>query len=90
MTNGVRRSPRRTRRPAPAVFFDTARTDDTITYYQCYTESADVVKRAIRDMERGKDVSILGGTAKMNAFLAKILPHKLVMRVWCRQQKKPY
>lgn len=71
-------------------FFDTARTDDTITYYQCYTESADVVKRAIRDMERGKDVSILGGTAKMNAFLAKILPHKLVMRVWCRQQKKPY
>ncbi|MBR3382223.1 MAG: SDR family NAD(P)-dependent oxidoreductase [Clostridia bacterium] len=71
-------------------FFDTARTDDTITYYQCYTESKDVVAQAIKDMnKRGKDVSICGRTAKLNAFLAKLLPHKLVMKVWCRQQKKP-
>ena len=70
-------------------FFDTARTDDTITYYQCYTESKDVVALAIKDMERGKDVSICGRTAKFNAFLTKLLPHKLVMKVWCRQQKKP-
>ena len=71
-------------------FFDTARTDDTITYYQCYTESKDVVATAIKDMEkRGKDVSICGRTAKMNAFLTKLLPHKLVMKVWCRQQNKP-
>ncbi|MBQ4166648.1 MAG: SDR family NAD(P)-dependent oxidoreductase [Clostridia bacterium] len=71
-------------------FFDTAKTDDTITYYQCFTESKDVVAKAIRDMNKGKDVSILGGTAKLNAFLTKLLPHKLVMRVWCAQQKKPY
>ncbi len=70
-------------------FFDTARTDDTITYYQCYTESKDVVALAIKDMDRGKDVSICGRTAKLNAFLTKLLPHRLVMRVWCRQQNKP-
>lgn len=70
-------------------FFDTARTDDTITYYQCYTESKDVVRKAIKDMDRGRDVSICGNTARMNAFLAKLLPHKLVMKVWCKQQKKP-
>jgi short-subunit dehydrogenase len=71
-------------------FFDTARTDDTITYYQCYTESKDVFARAIKDMKKGKDVSICGRTARMNAALTKILPHKLVMKVWCKQQKKPY
>ena len=70
-------------------FFNTARTDETITYYQCYTESKDVVAKAIKDMRRGKDVSICGGTAKMNAILCKILPHRLVMKVWCKQQKKP-
>ena len=70
-------------------FFDRAVTDDTITYYQCYTESKDVVALAIKDMEKGKDVSICGRTAKLNAFLVKHLPHKLVMKVWCRQQKKP-
>ncbi len=71
-------------------FFDTARTDDTISYYQCYTEAEEVVSLAIKDMgKKGRDVSICGGTAKLNAFLAKLLPHKLVMRVWCRQQKKP-
>lgn len=72
-------------------FFDTAVSDDTITYYQCFTESKDVVAKAIKDMsKRGKDVSICGRTAQLNAFLCKLLPHKLVMHVWCRQQKKPY
>jgi short-subunit dehydrogenase len=70
-------------------FFDTAKTDDTITYYQCFTESKDVVAQAIKDMKRGKDVSICGRQAKLNAFLTKLLPHKLVMKVWCAQQKKP-
>lgn len=72
-------------------FFDTAVSDDTIGYYQCFTESKDVVATAIKDMaKKNKDVSICGRTAKLNAFLCKLLPHKLVMRVWCSQQKKPY
>ena len=50
-------------------FFDTARTDDTISYYQCYYESKDVVARAIKDMRTKKDVSVYGGTARMNRFL---------------------
>lgn len=72
-------------------FFETAKTDDTISYYQCYTESKDVVAKAIRDMKKkGKDVSICGRTAQMNAVLTKLLPHRFVMRVWCKQQKKPF
>lgn len=71
-------------------FFDTARTDDTISYYQCYTEPEEVVDTALRDMRKGKDVSICGRTAKLNAILTKLLPHRFVMKVWCRQQKKPH
>ena len=70
-------------------FFNRAITDDTIVYYARYYEAQGVVKQALRDMKRGKDVSIHGKYAQSQVFLTKLLPHKAVMKIWCKQQKKP-
>lgn len=70
-------------------FFDTAVTDSTISYYQCMYDPQKVVERAVSDMDTKKDVSIYGKEARLNAFLTKLLPHKLVMKVFCSQQKLP-
>ena len=69
-------------------FFDRAVRDDTIVYYSKYYESEQVVKKAVKDMSRGRDVSVCGGLINWQRFLAKILPHKTVMKIWCNQQKK--
>lgn len=69
-------------------FFNHAVKDDTIVYYNKYFESTDVVARAIRDMKKGKDISICGFSVRVQVFFTKLLPHKLVMYIWCKQQKK--
>ena len=71
-------------------FFDTAVTDETvITYYHRFFEAEEVVRRALRDLRRGKDVSVCGLSIRAQVLLVKLLPHRLVMRIWCRQQGKP-
>lgn len=70
-------------------FFNRAVKDDTISYYNKFFTSKEVVGRAVRDMKRGKDVSICGFSVRVQVFLTKLLPHKLVMNIWCKQQKKP-
>lgn len=69
-------------------FFDHAVTDDTITYYNKYFDADEVVARALRDMRKGKDVSVCGASIRFQVFATKLLPHKWVMKIWCRQQKK--
>ena len=69
-------------------FFDHAVTDDTITYYNRYYDSDQVVERALRDMKKGKDVSVCGFRIRAQVFFTKLLPHRLVMKIWCKQQKK--
>lgn len=68
-------------------FFDHAKRDDTISYYNHFYESSEVVTRALKDMKRGRDVSICGVAARNQQRAVKLLPHRLVMAVWCRQQK---
>ena len=68
-------------------FFDRAVTD-TISYYSKYYSSKQVVGKAVKDMYRGKDVSVCGGLINWQRFLAKILPHRMVMKIWCKQQNK--
>ena len=69
-------------------FFDHAVLDDTITYYNRFFEPKEVIDRALRDMARGKDVSVCGFTIRAQVLLCKLLPHDIVMDIWCRQQKK--
>ncbi len=71
-------------------FFDYAVTDDTIVYYNRFYEADEVVDRALRDMKKGKDLSICGFPVRAQVFFTKLLPHRLVMKIWCKQQKKPF
>lgn len=69
-------------------FFDHAVSDNgAISYYNTIWEPRDVVTKALRDLNRGKDVSILGFTVRVQVLLTKLLPHRLVMKVWMKQQK---
>ncbi len=69
-------------------FFDRAVVDDTITYYNRYYTAEQVVTRALKDMKKGKDVSICGFPIRTQVWATKHLPHGIVMEIWCRQQKK--
>ncbi|MBQ1246235.1 MAG: SDR family NAD(P)-dependent oxidoreductase [Clostridia bacterium] len=69
-------------------FFNRAVVDDTITYYNRYYTSEEVVSRALKDMKKGKDVSVCGFPIRVQVLATKHLPHGIVMEIWCRQQKK--
>ena len=61
--------------------------NEVIKKYVCLYESKKLVKRALRDAKRNKDVSTYGFTSRVNVFLAKVLPHRFVMWFWMKQQK---
>lgn len=68
-------------------FFDHAVTDNkAVTYYDVLWEPADVVAKALKDYKKGKDVSILGHQVRRQVFMVKHLPHRLVMKIWMKQQ----
>jgi short-subunit dehydrogenase len=70
-------------------FFDHAVTDESvITYYNKFFTAQEVITRALKDMKRRRDVSICGFSVRAQVFFTKLLPHKLVMKIWCKQQKK--
>lgn len=59
-----------------------------VTYFNKVYQPQDVVSTALRHLYRtNKDVSIHGATVRMTVRLVKLLPHRLVMKIWCRQQK---
>lgn len=69
-------------------FFDRAVHDDTIKYYDRFYTSEQVIEKAMKDLKKGKSVSILGFPVRMQVRLVKLLPTTLIMRIWCRQQGK--
>lgn len=71
-------------------FFDRAVMKDkkeVVIKYAVMYESSDVVKKAIKDLYGHKDVSVYGGLNKFQRILTKLLPHKLIMKIWMNQQK---
>lgn len=70
-------------------FFDHAVTDESvITYYNKLWTPQQVINRALKDMKKGKDVSVVGFSIRAQVLATKLLPHRLVMKIWCKQQKK--
>lgn len=69
-------------------FFEHAVHDDTVSYYNRYYEASEVIEQALRDMAAGKATSVLGAPERLQVKLVKHLPTSLVMKTWCRQQKK--
>ena len=55
-------------------------------YIAMYTPQQ-IVNRAWQDLKKGKDVSMYGFKARGQALLVKLLPHKIVMSVWMKQQE---
>lgn len=56
--------------------------------YAVMYEPSQIVTQTWKDLKKkNRDVSIYGAYAKGQAALVKILPHRLVMSIWQRQQK---
>lgn len=71
-------------------FFDRAVVKDektVIINYGVMYDPKKVVLKAYKDNLKGKDISVYGGKNNIQKFFAKILPHKLVMKIWCGMQK---
>ena len=63
--------------------------DSEVQYFDRLYEAADVVKTGLHDLYRTKkDYSVPGLPVKMQVFLVKLVPHRIVMNIWLNQQKK--
>ncbi len=73
-------------------FFDRAVVtgkEAVVKKYTAMYRPEDIVKRAWRDAARGKDVSTYGFVARGQIALVKLLPHRLIMDIWMKQQRLP-
>lgn len=74
------------------AFFDRAitaeQTQTVVKKYAAMYTPDQIVKRAWQDAKKkNRDVSICGFTAKSQVLAVKLLPHRLVMWVWKKQQQ---
>lgn len=73
------------------AFFDRAKATkakaEVVTKYVAMYDPKKVVKKAIKDSKRGRELSICGFIARSQVRLVNILPKKLVMKTWISQQK---
>ena len=61
-----------------------------VQYFNHLFEAKDVVATGLRHLYKtGKQVSIHGFRIRAQVLLVKFLPHRLVMKIWMKQQKKP-
>lgn len=71
-------------------FFDRAinpKKKEVVIKYVAMYDPAKVMKLAIKDLYKKKDISCYGGMNRFQKVLTKILPHSLVMKIWMGQQK---
>ncbi len=67
-------------------FQQVAHHDDYIRYVDRWYGPEEVAAQALKDLKKGKIVSILGRPVRRQVRLVKFLPVGLVMDIWCRQQ----
>ena len=67
--------------PVDTAFFEVAGTANSFAKQAVMAKPQDVVKRALKDSIKGKEVSVYGKTMKLAKVACKILPHKLIMRI---------
>lgn len=73
-------------------FFDRAVNKEkpkVVKKYIAMYDPTDIVNRAWKDAKKGKDMSKYGFIARGQGLLVKLLPHRMVMDTWQRQQKLP-
>jgi len=60
-----------------------------VQYFDRLYEAKDVVATGLKDLYKSKkDMSIHGFPVKFQVFLVKLVPHRFVMDIWLKQQKK--
>lgn len=71
-------------------FFDRADIDayGNKSFAKPMVRAEDVVRKAIKDAKKGKDISMYAIFNNMHHLLAKILPHKLIINLWIKMQNK--
>ena len=57
---------------------------DTCKNFTPMYEPEDVIRKALKDSKKGKDLSVLGLNTKLKRMSGKLLPSKLVMAVWMK------
>lgn len=62
-------------------------TASAVTYFSTSYDPKKVIAKAVKDAKKRKEISIYGTKANFQKFLVKILPHRWVLNIWCRQQK---
>ena len=60
---------------------------EVVIKYDVMYKTEDVVKQIIKDLNKNKDMSVYGKFNKGQRILVKILPHKLIMKLWMKKQK---
>ena len=70
-------------------FFDHAeQTSNTaVTYFNKTFTAEEVVRAGLRDLRKGKTVSVPSWQNKLQTLLVKFAPTRIVMWVWLKQQK---
>lgn len=64
--------------------------NNEVQYYNPVFEAKDVVATGLYDLYKTKKAySVHGLSVRMQVRLVKILPHSIVMNIWCWQQKRP-
>ena len=62
--------------------------EDAVTYFNVLYEARDVVATWLKDLYRSKkDVSVHGLPVRLQILGVKLLPHRLIMDIWMKQQK---
>ena len=63
--------------------------DGEVQYFDRLNEAADVVRTGLHDLYKTKkDCSIHGLPVKLQVLAVKLVPHRFVMDIWLKQQKK--
>ena len=72
-----------------SAFFDRAERqgEKVVQKMVALYDAQSVVKKAYKDMQKGKDFSMYGFKARNQTRLVKFVPVKMVMNTWIKQQK---
>lgn len=63
-----------------------AKHEEYVKYTDKWYTPDQVSEKAMKDLLKGKTVSILGAGVRFQVFMVKHLPTNLIMKLWCRQQ----
>lgn len=70
--------------PVDTAFFEVSGTTDSFAKKGVMTSAGKVVRQALRDAKNRKDISVYGVWMKAAAIAAKLIPHRIVVRIMSR------